>query len=91
MGRVPADEGLGRAGGGWALGGTIPASWTCLANTVCSGLALVWPRAPPQKTLSGPPSQVYHELVVLEKINQTPEFSPGATLEAVTRPPLELG
>ncbi|KFM29158.1 Protein arginine N-methyltransferase 7 [Auxenochlorella protothecoides] len=35
--------------------------------------------------------QVYHELVVLEKINQTPEFSPGATLEAITRPALELG
>lgn len=36
------------------------------------------------------PTQISHELVVLEKINQTPEFSPGALLEAVTRPALEF-
>ena len=32
--------------------------------------------------------QVYHELVVLERMHRRPEFSPGASLEAVTRPPL---
>ena len=38
---------------------------------------------------SVPPSvQVYHELVVLERIHQVPEFCPGASLEALTRPPL---
>jgi len=32
--------------------------------------------------------QVYHELVVLEKIHERPEFCPGASLEAITKPPL---
>ena len=32
--------------------------------------------------------QVYHELVVLEKIHEHPEFCPGASLEAITKPPL---
>lgn len=32
--------------------------------------------------------QVYHEMVVLEQIHKHPEFCPGASLEAVTRPPL---
>ena len=34
------------------------------------------------------PVQVYHELVVLERMHTAPEFSPGVLLEAVTRPPL---
>lgn len=33
-------------------------------------------------------AQVYHELVVLEQIHKHPEFCPGASLEALTRPPL---
>jgi len=33
---------------------------------------------------------VYHEMVVLERLHSTPEFSPGASLEAVTRPALFL-
>ncbi len=32
--------------------------------------------------------QVYHELVVLEKLHERPEFCPGASLEAITKPPL---
>lgn len=32
--------------------------------------------------------QAGHELVVLEKLHTHPEFSPGASLEAMTRPPL---
>ena len=32
--------------------------------------------------------QVYHELVVLERIHENPEFCPGASLEAITKPPL---
>lgn len=31
-----------------------------------------------------------HELVVLEKIHTDPEFSPGASLEALTKRPLRL-
>jgi hypothetical protein len=31
---------------------------------------------------------VYHELVVLEQIHKHPDFCPGASLEAITRPPL---
>lgn len=34
--------------------------------------------------------QVYHELVVLEQLHKHPEFCPGASLEAITRPPLLL-
>lgn len=31
-----------------------------------------------------------HELVVLERLHAFPEFSPGASLEALTRRPLRL-
>lgn len=34
--------------------------------------------------------QVYHEVVVLERIHTNPHFSPGVSLEALTRPPLHL-
>ncbi|BDA48465.1 Protein arginine N-methyltransferase 7 [Coccomyxa sp. Obi] len=34
--------------------------------------------------------QVYHEMVVLERIHTNPHFSPGVSLEALTRPPLRL-
>jgi hypothetical protein len=34
--------------------------------------------------------QVYHELVVLEKLHTTPDFSPGAAMAAITRRPLRL-
>ena len=34
--------------------------------------------------------QVYHEMVVLERMYQAPEFSPGASLEALTRRPLRM-
>lgn len=34
--------------------------------------------------------QVYHEMVVLERLHTNPRFSPGASLEALTRPPLRL-
>ena len=34
--------------------------------------------------------QVYHELVVLERLHTRPQFSPGASLEGLTRPPLRL-
>ena len=34
--------------------------------------------------------QVYHELVVMERLHTAPEFSPGASLEAITRPPLRF-
>lgn len=34
--------------------------------------------------------QVYHEMVVLERIHQNPCFSPGVTLEALTRQPLRF-
>ena len=34
--------------------------------------------------------QVYHEMVVLERMHQAPEFSPGASLEALTRRPLRM-
>ena len=36
-----------------------------------------------------PHLQVYHELVVLELMHKRPDFSPGASLEAVTRPCLQ--
>ncbi len=35
-----------------------------------------------------PSRQVWHELLVLERLHQNSEFSPGASLEALTRPPL---
>ena len=35
--------------------------------------------------------EVYHDLVVLEMLHGNPEFSPGATLQAVTKVPLEWG
>jgi hypothetical protein len=39
--------------------------------------------------LTSPPCvQVYHELVVLERIHENPEFCPCASLEAITKPPL---
>jgi type III protein arginine methyltransferase len=31
-------------------------------------------------------TDVYHEMVVLERIHQSVEFSPGASLEAMTKP-----
>ncbi len=34
--------------------------------------------------------QIYHEMVVLERIHTTPEFSPGASIEAMTCRPLCL-
>lgn len=34
--------------------------------------------------------QVCHELVVMEKIQMEPEFSPAASLEALTKRPLRL-
>ena len=34
--------------------------------------------------------QVYHNFVVLEITHGTPEFCPGATMEAMTKEPLEL-
>jgi hypothetical protein len=34
--------------------------------------------------------QVYHELVVLERLHLAPEFSPAASLEALTKRPLRL-
>ena len=34
--------------------------------------------------------QVYHEMVVLERIHTNPQFSPGVSLEALTRQPLRL-
>ena len=30
--------------------------------------------------------QVYHELVVLERLHKAPNFSPAVMLEAITRP-----
>lgn len=36
------------------------------------------------------PLQVCHELVLLERLHQGPEFSPGASLPALTKPPLQL-
>ena len=35
-----------------------------------------------------PCQEVYHELVVLERLHARAEFSPGASLEAVTKAPL---
>lgn len=34
--------------------------------------------------------QTSHELVLLEKLHCTPEFSPGASLNALTKPPLRM-
>lgn len=34
--------------------------------------------------------EVYHEMVVLERLHTMPEFSPGASLEAITRLPLSF-
>ncbi len=34
--------------------------------------------------------QVYHEMVVLERIHSQPQFCPGALLEALTSTPLRL-
>lgn len=34
--------------------------------------------------------QVYHEMVVLERIHSEPQFCPGAVLEALTSTPLRL-
>ena len=34
--------------------------------------------------------QVYHEMVVMERIHQNQTYSPGVTLESLTRPPLRL-
>lgn len=34
--------------------------------------------------------QVYHEMVVLERIHSEPQFCPGAVLEALTSAPLRL-
>lgn len=36
------------------------------------------------------PLQVCHELVVLEKLHLAPEFSPAASLEALTKQPLRV-
>jgi hypothetical protein len=35
-------------------------------------------------------AQVYHEMVVLERIHSQPQFCPGALLEALTSTPLRL-
>ena len=35
-------------------------------------------------------AEVYHEFVILEAVHGTPEFSPGATMESLTKPPLFL-
>ena len=35
-------------------------------------------------------AQVYHEMVVLERIHSQPQFCPGASLEALTSAPLSL-
>ena len=34
--------------------------------------------------------QVYHELVLLEKLQLVPDFSPGAAVEALSKRPLRL-
>lgn len=34
--------------------------------------------------------QVYHEMVVLEQINSSPDVSPGVLLQAITSQPLML-
>jgi type III protein arginine methyltransferase len=34
--------------------------------------------------------EVYHEMVVLERLHRAPEFSPGASVEALTKRPLRL-
>ena len=34
--------------------------------------------------------QVYHEMVVLERIHSMPEFGAGASLQAITSQPLML-
>ena len=33
--------------------------------------------------------EVYHEMVVLEMVHSQPEFSPGASMEALTKHPWE--
>lgn len=35
-------------------------------------------------------AEVYHEFVILEAVHSTPEFSPGASMESLTKPPLFL-
>ena len=35
-------------------------------------------------------AQVYHEMVVMERIHQNQIYSPGVSLEGLTRPPLRL-
>ena len=35
-------------------------------------------------------TEVYHQFVVLEMIHGCPEFCPGASLEAITKPPLQF-
>ncbi len=34
--------------------------------------------------------QVYHEMVVMERVHQNQIYSPGIMLEGLTRPPLRL-
>jgi hypothetical protein len=34
--------------------------------------------------------QVYHQMVMLEKLHQVPEFSPATSVDAITKRPLRL-
>ena len=70
-------------------------SWCSLVLMVCFWvqLARVFGLVGPDRTNQTPqpsPSQVCHELTVLERLHKAPEFSPAATQEALTKRPLRL-
>ena len=48
------------------------------------------PRSNHKLRMRPPHAQIAHELIVLERLHCTPEFSPGASLAALTKPPLRL-
>ena len=92
--------------GRWCLGGIAALSKSALLSTPCerlfNALAIETVRADRKRYANdfsalrelvfGPEAltDVYHRLVALELLHGAPEFSPGASMEALTKPAFRL-